>query len=425
MAIYRGEGGSGNATTDSTNQGYIASQAAADAQASAVSAASSASSAAASLDSFTDLYLGSKTSAPSVDNDGNTLQVGSIYWNSTSSQLYIWSSAAWAEAAFTTVGAVTSFNTRNGAITLTSADVTSALTYTPLGPSAIGTTVQGYDADLATIGGLDKTNGNFIVANGTIWVAEGPSTARTALGVTATGADTTYAYRANNLSDLNNAATARTNLGLGTIATQAASNVAITGGSITGITDLAVADGGTGSSTLSENAVLLGNGTSALQTVAPGTSGNVLISNGTTWASTPLSTNSLTLLGSAVSTTSGTSATLSSLTLTDYKQLLIVFAGVSVTSTTNSKFYIGSSTTGQVSDTFANAANGLYGNVTIDLTSGGYWSNTVDTATTATTGSISDTFVGLTTYSTASTSFTLYSQGAAFDGGSFRVYGVK
>jgi len=44
---------------------------------------------------------------------------------------------------------------------------------------------------------------------------------------------------------------ARTNLGLGTMATQAASSVSITGGSITGITDLAVADGGTGSSTAS------------------------------------------------------------------------------------------------------------------------------------------------------------------------------
>ena len=45
------------------------------------------------------------------------------------------------------------------------------------------------------------------------------------------------------------APTARTNLGLGTIATQAANSVAITGGSIAGITDLAVADGGTGTST--------------------------------------------------------------------------------------------------------------------------------------------------------------------------------
>lgn len=45
------------------------------------------------------------------------------------------------------------------------------------------------------------------------------------------------------------AGAARTNLGLGTLATQAASSVAITGGSVTGITDLAVADGGTGAST--------------------------------------------------------------------------------------------------------------------------------------------------------------------------------
>ena len=45
------------------------------------------------------------------------------------------------------------------------------------------------------------------------------------------------------------AADQRTTLGLGTIATQAANNVSISGGSITGITDLAVADGGTGGST--------------------------------------------------------------------------------------------------------------------------------------------------------------------------------
>lgn len=48
---------------------------------------------------------------------------------------------------------------------------------------------------------------------------------------------------------------------------------------------LPVANGGTGAATLAANNVLLGNGTSALQAIAPGTSGNVLASNGTTWAS--------------------------------------------------------------------------------------------------------------------------------------------
>lgn len=51
---------------------------------------------------------------------------------------------------------------------------------------------------------------------------------------------------------------------------------------------LAVASGGTGAATLTANNVLLGNGTSALQAIAPSTSGNVLTSNGTTWASTTL-----------------------------------------------------------------------------------------------------------------------------------------
>jgi len=53
---------------------------------------------------------------------------------------------------------------------------------------------------------------------------------------------------ANGGTGATSAGSARTNLGLGTIATQAANNVSITGGSITGILDIAVADGGTGAS---------------------------------------------------------------------------------------------------------------------------------------------------------------------------------
>ena len=51
---------------------------------------------------------------------------------------------------------------------------------------------------------------------------------------------------------------ARTNLGLGTVATQNANAISITGGSITGITDLAIADGGTGASTVAQARTNLG-----------------------------------------------------------------------------------------------------------------------------------------------------------------------
>jgi len=56
-------------------------------------------------------------------------------------------------------------------------------------------------------------------------------------------------------------------------------NVAITGGTITGITDLTVADGGTGVSSFIANRVLLGNGTNALSSVPTGTQGQVMVVN--------------------------------------------------------------------------------------------------------------------------------------------------
>jgi hypothetical protein len=47
----------------------------------------------------------------------------------------------------------------------------------------IGTDVQAYDADLAAIAALAKTDGNFIVGNGSTWVAESGATVRTSLGL--------------------------------------------------------------------------------------------------------------------------------------------------------------------------------------------------------------------------------------------------
>jgi hypothetical protein len=73
-----------------------------------------------------------------------------------------------------------------------------------------------------------------------------------------------------------------------------ATNNILAGGTISGVgtlssltlgTPLSVSNGGTSSTTLAANNVLLGNGTSALLSVAPGTSGNLLASNGTTWTS--------------------------------------------------------------------------------------------------------------------------------------------
>ena len=73
------------------------------------------------------------------------------------------------------------------------------------------------------------------------------------------------------------------------IANLESASVAITGGSITGITDITVADGGTGVSTFTSNGIVYGNGSSALQVTAAGTNGYILYSN----SGTPAWTNTL------------------------------------------------------------------------------------------------------------------------------------
>lgn len=45
----------------------------------------------AAADEFGDIYLGSKTSDPTVDNDGDALQTGAIYYNSTNNELRVYS----------------------------------------------------------------------------------------------------------------------------------------------------------------------------------------------------------------------------------------------------------------------------------------------------------------------------------------------
>ena len=83
------------------------------------------------------------------------------------------------------------------------------------------------DQQLQDVAGLAVSDGNIIVGDGSNFVAE-------------------------------SGATARTSLGLGSIATQAANNVTISGGAVTGITDITVADGGTGASSASAARTNLG-----------------------------------------------------------------------------------------------------------------------------------------------------------------------
>ncbi len=72
-----------------------ASTSAASAAVSATAASTSAAQAAASWDEFDDRYLGAKSSPPSVDNDGNPLVTGTLYWNTIDNAMYVWNGSAW------------------------------------------------------------------------------------------------------------------------------------------------------------------------------------------------------------------------------------------------------------------------------------------------------------------------------------------
>ena len=83
-----------SATSAAASQ-TAAATSATSAAASASAAATSASDAAASYDSFDDRYLGPKATAPSVDNDGNALLTGALYFNTSVNAMYVWTGSVW------------------------------------------------------------------------------------------------------------------------------------------------------------------------------------------------------------------------------------------------------------------------------------------------------------------------------------------
>ena len=90
-----------NAGTSETNAATSATNAAT----SATNAATSETNAAASYDNFDDRYLGSKTSDPTLDNDGDALVTGALYFNSSSNEMKVYGGSSWAAVAPTATSA--------------------------------------------------------------------------------------------------------------------------------------------------------------------------------------------------------------------------------------------------------------------------------------------------------------------------------
>jgi len=163
------------AATSATNSATSASSSAAsastattqasNASASATAAAASAAAAALSADTFDDTYLGSKASDPSVDNDGDPLNAGDLYFNTTSNTLKVYNGSAWNNAALASAdflqvtNDLSDLNNASTAQTNLGGTTVGKALFTAASVSAaqqaidleVGVDVQAYDADTAKL----------------------------------------------------------------------------------------------------------------------------------------------------------------------------------------------------------------------------------------------------------------------------------
>ena len=230
--------GSGTAAASSATAAASSATAAASsatgAANSATAAASSATSAAASFDSFDDRYLGAKSSAPSVDNDGDALQVGTLYFNTTSNSMQVYGSSG-----FTAAGSSVNGTTDRNTYTATSGQTNFSATYDA---GFVDVYLNGVKLLLGT--DFTATSGTAIVlasgaTAGDIVDIVGYGTFTLSTHYTKTEADARYLLESNNLSDLTSAATALTNLGV----TSTAAELNILDGVTATATELNYVDG--------------------------------------------------------------------------------------------------------------------------------------------------------------------------------------
>jgi hypothetical protein len=120
-----------------------------------ISSAASAAAAAASADAFDDVYLGSKASDPTTDNDGDPLAAGMLYYNTTSNIMRIYSGSAWENVAVSTAG----FATLAGVETLTNKTLTSPKINEDVVVTSTATELNILDGVTSTTAELNKLDG--------------------------------------------------------------------------------------------------------------------------------------------------------------------------------------------------------------------------------------------------------------------------